>query len=200
MTTYPLTLVNFDDFQAEVWSPENYVGLSRSPFTGEPRVMDWGGRAWIFQLTFAINNLTMGPQWEAFFLRLKGKYGTFYFGDPKRRSPRGTMTGTPLVNGVRQSGESLILDGAGNTKTLLAGDYFTLESNYYMNLVDATSDVSGNITLTEVWPELRISPADNAAITLVNPTGVFRVLDKASFNIQQVLYDGGSFIIVEEPQ
>lgn len=198
-TVYPLTLPSYTDFQAEVWAPANMVGVSRSPFTGEPRKFDWLGRLWVFQLTFNVLSLTNGPKWEAFFLQLRGQYGTFNFGDPKRRSPLGTVTGSPLVNGANQTGELLILNGAGNAKTWKAGDYFELENNLYMVLVDAVSDGPGNVTLT-VWPELRSSPADNAVITIVNPEGVFSLLDKQSFNVNSVLYDGGQFAIVEEPQ
>ena len=110
----------------------------------------------------------------AFMLKLNGTYGTFTLGDPLNTSPRGVGTGTPLVNGGSQTGNSLVTDGwtSGQTGILKAGDWIQLgsgsTSRLYKILSDANSNGSGQATF-DIWPNLRSSPADNAAITVSSP-------------------------------
>jgi hypothetical protein len=115
-------------------------------------------------------------QWICFLIKLKGPHGTFLAGDTSAKVPRGVATGTPLVKGASQTGETLITDGwtAGTTGILLAGDYIQLGNYLHKVLVDATSDGSGNAT-RDIWPPLRSSPGDNASIVTSNTVGVFRL-------------------------
>lgn len=201
-TTYPLTLPSLTDFETMVWGPMSVIALSRSPFSGVTRAMDWGGRIWVFRCMLSVQNELLVPLWQSTLLQLEGTYGTFYFGDPKRTSPHGTWTAAS-INGSNQSGETLILDGTGNAKTAKRGDNFQLESNLYMVKADAVSDASGNMSV-DVWPPvgggIRPSPTDNAVLTLTNPLGIFRLLNPFSFNATQTIYEGAEFFIVEEPQ
>lgn len=106
-------------------------------------------------------------------------------------------TGT-LVNGASQNvtyltakstmTQSLICDGAGNAKTIKAGEVFTIAGVNAINprtkadlgylkqftvMADATSDASGNVTLTispaiissGAFQNVSAAPADNAVIT-----------------------------------
>lgn len=86
----------------------------------------------------------------------------------------------PLVQGASQTGNDLITDGwaTHSTGILKAGDWIQLgttsSSRMYMVVADANSDATGVATLTIV-PELRSSPADNAAIVYTNCMSVFRL-------------------------
>src|SRR5262249_11110825 len=89
--------------------------------------------------------------------------------------------GALLVAGAGQSGQSLAIDGGAHaTLVLKAGDYIGLgsgsTSRFYIVLKDATTDGSGAVTL-DLWPRLRETPADNAALVLTDPKGVFRMID-----------------------
>jgi hypothetical protein len=71
--------------------------------------------------------------------------------------------GVVLVNGVGQTGTSLVVDGL--TATPQIGDTFTIsgvEKTYI--ITSAVSVVSGGATLT-IYPALNSSPSDNAALT-----------------------------------
>jgi len=197
--TFPLTFPSLDDIDTCVWMPQDIVGVSQSPFTGIARVFDWGNQLWMFKCTLAAMNNVSAAVYQGFFRQLRGPYGTFYFADPTRRSPHGTISGSPLVNGGSQSGLSLIVDGAGAAQTVKAGDYFSLANNLYMSTTDATADGSGNITL-DIWPELRGTPSDNAALTFTNPLGVFMVLQDPEFDMEEVIFSGAEFTICEVPQ
>ena len=49
-----------------------------------------------------------------------------------------------------------------------------LTARLHKVLVDTNSDASGNVTL-ELWPHVRTAPADNAAVTVSNAKGLFRL-------------------------
>lgn len=107
-------------------------------------------------------------------------------------------SGATLINGAAQNvtyaasrttgTQSLICDGAGNAKTFVAGEKFTIAGVYAVNprtkavmsylkqftiMSDATSDGSGNVTFTiapaiittGAYQNVSAAPADNAAVT-----------------------------------
>jgi hypothetical protein len=113
----------------------------------------------------------------AFLVKLRGGANSFYGYDPAATTPLGTGSGTPVVNGASQVGSSLVTDGWGNSETvLMAGDYFTVNGEMKMVTEDVTSDSSGNATI-QFEPVLRVSPPDNAAITVNTPTCKMRLID-----------------------
>lgn len=115
-------------------------------------------------------------------------------GDNKGTGGDATITGTltpvdgptpiedaaALVNGADQTGATLAIDGlqASKADVFKAGDYFQIgtgsSSRLHMVTADADSNGSGEATL-DIWPPLRASPADNAALTITSPKGVFRL-------------------------
>jgi hypothetical protein len=107
------------------------------------------------------------------------------------------------VNGASQTGSSLVIDGATTTQTdwLKAGDWIQLgtgsSSKLHKVVQDVDTDGSGNATL-EIWPDLRSSPADNAAINLSTCKGVFRLNNNiSSWNINSISSYGIEFEAVE---
>ena len=108
-------------------------------------------------------------------------------GDPDGQTARGVATGTPLVKGASQLGNSLITDGwtPSITNILRAHDYIQLSSglttNLHVNLNDVNSDGAGDATL-DIWPDLRISPLDNDPIIVTSAKGIFRLLSNEFAN------------------
>lgn len=139
-------------------------------------------------------------EWVCFLLMLNGPKGTFLVGDSLARDPQGVATGTPLVNGGSQTGNSLITDGwTGNTTNILkAGDYLQIGNRLYKNLQDVNSDSGGNATL-DIFPRLRESPANNAGITLSNTIGTFRLpeIDYELYTSDPFKIGGLSFTALE---
>lgn len=175
--TYPLTFPTTPGFRKTRVISQINVGETGNPFNNVSQLQLWGGsERWVIDYELPPMDAATAADWKAFMLSLKGKYGTFYAYDPDRRTPRGVGTGTPLIKGASQTGETITTDGwtSSTTGIILAGDYIEIAGNLYMVLQDADSDASGNATL-EIWPQLRASPADNAAITVNNPKGTFRL-------------------------
>ena len=120
--------------------------------------------------------------WISFFMKLDGVYGTFLLGDNTRKALRGVGGGTPLVKGANQEGNVLETDGwpHGVTGVVADGDWIQLPGYRHHRICGAAnSDGSGNATLT-IYPRLRESPADNAAITVANTVGLYRMLTNDS--------------------
>ncbi len=165
--SYPLNMPSSPEFRNIRISAVNTVSESRSPFSGVSQTQAHTGSWWEFDVELPPMTRANAEAWLAFLVSLKGLTGTFYIGDPDGETARGIATGTPLVNGADQTGGTLITDGwtASQTGILKAGDYIQIGDYMYKILQDADSDGSGNATF-DIWPNLRSSPANDAAITV----------------------------------
>jgi len=131
-------------------------------------------------------NFNVSADIRAFLAQLKGRINTFLYGDPDYLvlGPRGTFSGTPLVAGAAQTGESLNVDGftALQTNVARAGDYIQLDtgaaSELYMIVADVNSDSAGAATLTLNRPLLS-APANNEVVVSTNARGVFKLIDNS---------------------
>ena len=128
-----------------------------------------GAQAWQVTLRYgAMKRATFAPLW-AFLTRQGGQAGTFTVNLPEF-APRGNAIGTPRIKGAGQTGSSIITDGWNpSTMVLRDGDFIQIEpgTKVYQVTADRTSDGSGNVEIP-IYPALRASPADNAALT-ANP-------------------------------
>ena len=200
--TFPLALPN-DKIASMVGRAVNSVVCPSSPFSFSSTTHHFGGQRWEFDIQIPPLSVSDAEDWIAFLISLQGSYGTFLLGDPSYSSPRGSAGGTPLVSGGSQSGAVLAIDGATSSQTgwLKAGDYIQLGSGstatLHRVLQDADSDGSGNVSL-DIWPDLRSSPADNAAVTLTDPKGVFSLAANITeWNVSEAVNYGISFVARE---
>ena len=178
--TYPLQLPAFPDAAAVTIKPLNTVAVHTSPHSLKQQVQRFDGQLWQADIKLRSMPRALAAPWTAFLLKLNGREGTVLVGDPDAAAPLGVATGTPLVDGAAQSGGTL--NGKGWTPSvtgiLKAGDYIQLGSGattrLHQVLDDADSDGGGLAALT-IWPDLRESPADGAAIVTNSPKGTFRM-------------------------
>ena len=154
------------------------VALLRSPWSFATQTQDNQGKMFGVEVTIAPCKRAQAAPWIAFLASLKGPFGTFLLPVEKHaQAPMGVATGTPLVFGSRPSGfESIQIDGwtAGVTNILQAGDYLQIGNRLYQVLQDANSNGSGFCEV-EVFPSVRETLADNAAVITSNPKGLFRL-------------------------
>ena len=166
------------------WSLQANTQSFQSPLSQSVQTVEMPGARW--KVGFMLENLVEADAatFQAFMVKLRGKAGRFTLHNFARPTPRGTLTGTPLVMGASQTGNTLIIDACTVAATLLAGDFIGVNGELKMVVADATANGSGQMTLT-IEPPLRSSPADNAAITLVQPTATFMLAnDEAKWNTQ----------------
>jgi hypothetical protein len=177
---YPLTPPATPVFKGITLKHTDVVGSSRSPFTREAQFYRHQGQILQGSMRLPVMLRPEAEDWIAFLLSLKGMSGTFLMGIAGCDTARGTLGGVPLVNGAGQTGETLALDGASNSITnwLKAGDWFQLgtglNTHLHKNLTNANSNGSGQVNL-DVWPRLRVSPADNDPIVISSPKGLWRL-------------------------
>lgn len=156
--------------------------VTESPFTLEQQIQDWGGSVWEYEIEFAVRQGADGRRLAAFFAALRGPVGTFTFRDPYIVNP--PALGTVLVNGASQTGNSLVTDGW-SARPMLAGDFFSLGTGTALRLYQLTADAipsGGNATLQFI-PALRSSPANNAALNVINPGVLLRLVSPAPASI-----------------
>lgn len=166
-----------------IMSLRRVVGMAGSPFTLEEQSYKYPGEQWAisFRLPPSVTR-EIASEWIAFGIKLQGTYGRFLMGDPMGKVPQGVATGTPLVNGGAQSGNTLVTDGwTTNVNGILkTGDYIQLgtgtSSRLHMVVENANSNAFGQATLN-IEPALRTPPADNSAIIVNNAKGIFRLTD-----------------------
>lgn len=148
----------------------------QSPFTGAIQTSERGGARLKLRMVFA--NLSGADRQDmiAFLAKLNGMEHRFTVRD-YGHTQRGTLTGTPLVKGAGQTGASLLIDGAtiSVTNWIRAGDQFQVGTELKIATADANSDGAGEVTIP-FRPKLRTSPADNAAITVSSPVGLWMLV------------------------
>lgn len=178
--TYPLAFPTSFGFSSFSIGVDHAVAVAESEFTFEAQVQEHQGVAWEIAGTLEILNRDQAEEYNAFIASLLGRKGTFTLTPAGSGVPRGVATGTPLVNGAGQTGNTLVTDGwtAGVTGILKAGDFIQLGSGstatLHRVLADVNSNGSGQATF-DISPKIVNAPADNAAITVTNPVGVFRM-------------------------
>jgi len=188
--SYPITLPTDAIAQpiSTTFRIRRVIGQTQSPFTGTTQTFKHTGEWWEAEVTLPPMKQAVAKKWIASLVSLRGVSGQMLLGDWDARTPNGTAStsaGTPLVNGASQTGNSLIIDGATANQTgyLKAGDYIQLgtglSSRLHLVVEDADTDSSGNATLS-IEPALRTSPTDDTGVTVLNPKGVFRLVDNAT--------------------
>ena len=201
--TYPLTLPSTPLPSQSKFRMRNAVAVVESPFTLSTQKFEHQGKRWEAEIVLPPMRRAKAEAWIALVAKLQGAYGTFLMGDWDGRVPRGIATGTPLVNGAGQTGDTLITDGWTNNRTgiLLAGDYLQLgtgaTAQLYKVLEDANSGASTGPATFRIWPNLRTSPANNAAIVVQNTVGVFRLATDFEWDANEVSSYGMRFLAVE---
>lgn len=182
---------------------EDNIGVSTSPLDFTMQQFDWNtDRLSAKAVLPGGMDKSTGRAWVAFLAACRGRLNPFLLGDTSMTQPRGAASGTPLVNGASQSGRQLVSDGwLPSTQVLRSGDWIQIGTGVtqrlYMSLLDVTSDSSGNATI-QIYPTLRESPADNAAIVTSTPQGVFCLAsNQRSYSVDSALKYGISFDAME---
>lgn len=175
--SFPLSLPAADPANLEI-EVRPGVGVSRSPFTGGQQTYAWPNEKWFAQWNMPPMTRADAEAWVGgVLLALNGMEGSVLLGQPGYTTPQGTWSGqSPLVKGASQTGKTLVIDGLTGASTGKAGDLFQLGSGSSARLhkltKDFTADSGGEATL-DFTPRLRSAPADNAALTLASPKGLF---------------------------
>ena len=198
--TYPLAMPTTPNFVRSEWSITRAVSQSQSPFTYATQVHKFTGAKWSATVSLPPMLRSQAVEWQSFFMRLQGQYGTFLMGDPDASAVRGTINDTIAVNGeVGVGGYDVVVDGADASESQLfkTGDYVQFNSGatskLHMIIADVASDGSGNATL-QIEPPLSATLLNNATISYASPKCVMRMTSSdLSWSANHISLYGVSF-------
>jgi len=177
---YPLSLPTHTGLSSVNLRAVTQTAMSMSPFTYKQQIHNHSGQRWEVEVTLPPMKRADAEQWLAWLLSLNGMEGTFLMGDPLGATARGSLGGTPVVNGANQTGQSLTIDGCTPSVTgwLKAGDYIQLGSDststLHKVLVDVNTDTGGAADI-DIFPAMRTAPEDGSTVTVSNCVGRFRL-------------------------
>ena len=180
----PISIPSTPDFVTSRFYLKNNTQVFISSLSNQIQRRNLTGSYWMAEYSLPPMSRSNWSAWQAFFNELQGRRNTFNGFCPDSKTTQGTSTGTPLVNGASQTGNSIITDGwTASTAILKAGDFISFGGELKQVSADVSSDGSGNATIT-FQPTIRTSPSDNAPITVNNTTCEMILLgNDINFNI-----------------
>ena len=189
--TYPINLptsgitsVTFDFKNANI--------ISRSPFSYQGQVQNWGGTLITASVTVDGVGRDHAEQWIAALTSLRGSMGTFLLGDPMGQNPRGNLpagVNSVSVDVRAETGATelaVIRAASPNTKILSAGDWVATQTTssgnrrMYKVLKDVTLDADGK-GVVDIWPPLKWTATVGNSVFVRDVKTLFR-LSSGTFN------------------
>jgi len=158
-----------------------------SPLDKTVQTASLSGDQWSLSQSFVNLSRNNGSDLKAFLVSLKGPSGKAYITPYEAREPRGTVSGSPVVNGASQTGNSLVTSGWSVSQTVLkAGDYFEVNGEFKMVVSDVLSSGTGAATI-QFEPALRASPLNSEPLITDNPKCIMRLAnnDQAQWQLSQ---------------
>tara|TARA_R110002074_G_scaffold16000_1_gene53972 strand:+ start:5606 stop:6166 length:561 start_codon:yes stop_codon:yes gene_type:complete len=164
------------------------VAVAESPFTLDTQVVTHQGARWEAEISLPPLTHAEARSVEAFIVGLKGREGTFTFGNPLHTSSATTTTsGSTAVRA-----ESLTT--ASGSSAVSAGTYFQLGDYLYM----VTSDKSAGSGTLNFQPPLRGAIASGTVCDFTLPKSLWRMTSNdIGWSINEASIYGFSFAIVE---
>ena len=203
--TFPVAVPSLHDILSVRFIMQDAAGVSESPYTYSQETYEHPGKRWGIEVELVpmARDIDRAEEWAAFLASLRGRRGTFLLGDPAGQAARGALGGTPLVKGAGQSGGTIRIDGCAHNVQgwLKKGDWVQegtgAAAHLHKSLTDVNTDNAGEATL-ELWPGPRAALTDNAALSIANTAGVWRLgSNTREYDIGGAQFFGFTFSAVE---
>jgi len=197
MATLP---VPSDTFNNAVWTRQR--DDRQLPFlSGRRQTIRNQTDDWMVQISLPpMMDNAVARAWWLFVLQASDLANDFLLSPPDHKDPGTGYAGPgPLVKGAGQLGSVLVCDGVtANSAVISAGHYLSINNELNMATADATSDGAGTVSFN-LLRNLRTAPANNAAIDIFNPKGLFQFSEsKATLTLDLMLLRGMSFTAIEK--
>lgn len=196
-----LSLPSSPNFKQCRWLLHGNTIEHSSPFTRSVQTVELLSSRWMASFTLPAMTRAQAEPWLVWLARLQGRAGRFYAGDPSAKVPRGTATGTPLVNGASQTGCAILTSGwtGGVTTILKAGDFLAWDTpsgwRELHKVIEDVASTAGGAATVRFTPPIRESPAHGATIITASPTCVMALAtdDDAQWNVDEALIHDVTF-------
>lgn len=158
-----------------------------------------GGQRWQIELDYPPLKRDEVAELWTFLNAQYGPAGSFYFVLPNLPR-RGTVSGSPVVQGADQRGSRVQTSGwPPNGRGLLrVGDFIRFEGHYktYQITADVSADASGEAEL-EIFPMLQDAPYDGNAVVSDNRFRVALTTDEQEVSLSRMMHFGLSVTLIE---
>ena len=202
--TYPLNHPATPAFRNSSWRLVRQNAMAESPFTGQQQVFEYDYALWTAEISLPPMIRSQAAAWEAFFMKLHGRVGTFLLGDPDAQSAQGSITGSNTLSANASVGDFTLTISTGQnsiTGIFKAGDYIQLgsgaSSKLHMVVDDANSNSSGIVSV-QIEPKVKVAVSSSAAIVVSNPRCLMRMTsDELGWDADHVSKYGITFACTE---
>ena len=185
-------------FSQVSWHLLSVTAVSKSPFTLRSSIFEWPGQKLGASVTTPVMTRANGMLWQAFFAQLRGRVGTFWFGDSAFANKQEVALGLPETVAISQGREVSSTGWTANVNGVVkAGDWLRIGGKLRKVITTADSDAAGLAEFL-VWPDMQAVPA-GTPIIWESPKGVFRLDDDVPELVWRTdkLLDPFTFTIIE---
>lgn len=180
--SYPLALPSTPSFVDSSWKLQRAVDINRSPFSGHSSAYEYTMALWTAVLTLPPMKRDQAASWQAFFMKLHGRRGTFLLGDPDAKTIRGAgpSSGNVALSSAAAVGDdslSVSITAPNGTVAFKEGDYIQLGTGSSSKLHMIVNDVvvNSNAATIDIEPYVKL-PVDNLSVLdYTEPKGVFHM-------------------------
>ncbi len=172
----------------------------QSPVSGAVQTLSRKGSFWKTRMTFSNLRGNDRAEMQAFIAKMDGQTHRMRLEDYGRvRYGAATSPQSVLVNGAGQTGSSISLDGATNSVTnfFKAGDYMSFNNELHMVTADASSNASGQITVS-ISPPIRKATTNDDAVQIFAPLGVFMMTNTPRWSTESTYISSITIEAVED--
>lgn len=146
-----------------------------SPFNGAIQTVDRSGERMVITVTYTSLQQADYATLIGFIAKLNGQQHRVNL-PYHALNNRGVLSGTPLVAGASQTGNTLNIDGVGTVSNWMrAGDIFSVNGELKISTADVNS--SAGLATLSFMPRLHTDPPNNDPIEVTAPTGVFMLAE-----------------------
>ena len=118
--SFPVSLPAISGVEGVTFAPNSTVSVSRSPFSGVETSHEWPAQWWQVDVNLPVMLRPEFAPWQAGLTSLRGRKGTFLFGDPRGQVLRGAGGGFDLgVGGAGLAAGDVVADGGVEQERLL---------------------------------------------------------------------------------
>jgi len=179
--SYPLNHPVSPGIRNVTWRMHRAAAVMESPFTGSQQVLEWDYALWEAVVELPPMKREQAAEWQAFFMKMRGRVGTFLLADPDAKEPRGAVTGNGLISADASVGDDQVLIDVGQSNlsnALRTGDYVQIgegsSAQLHMVISDTNSNTSG-IVIADIEPRIKQEALTGTAVVMQEPKAVFRL-------------------------
>lgn len=190
-----ITMPSSPAFINSEWGIRRNVAVSESPFTGAQQVYAYDKAQWYCTVTLPPMLRSQAREWQAFFMKLRGRENTFLFGDPDGGTIIADDNAAPssITAAAASKGATTLNLTIGSGKQINSGSYIQIGTNANAKLYMVVDDNTGNGNVT-IEPELKADVANSSTVIFTDAKGVFRMdSNDLSWSADHIKYNGLTF-------